>query len=176
MSLNMVKKIKSIQNLLLLIGLVVITTAHALPEDKDKVMNLAADSADLNQEQHKGTYLGKVKFDQGSTHLRADSAITLGDDKNKLDMAEAKGNKEKQAHYWTKTAEDKPLLHAHADLIRYYPKKNLIELIGNAKISQGLNSFSAPKISYDTLKKQVFSSKEGEQRTTIIIYPEKKHD
>lgn len=163
-------------NYLLLMALVFITPAYALPEDKDEIIHLSADSADLNQQQHKGIYRGKVKFDQGTTHLRADFALTLGDANNKLEQAEARGNKEKQAHYWTKTAEDKPLLHAYADLIRYYPKKNRIELIGRASISQGLNSFSAPKISYDTLKKQVFSSKEGKERTTIIIYPEKKHD
>jgi lipopolysaccharide export system protein LptA len=146
----------------------------ALPEDRQKNLELSADSADLNQQIHRGEYSGNVQLDQGSTHLRAAHALTEGDKQNKLVMAEANGNGKEPAHFWTLTAVDKPPLHAYADTIRYFPDRHLVELIGNARVIQGDNSFNAPKISYDTLKQHVVSTSDGKNRTTIIIHPVKK--
>lgn len=145
----------------------------AMPDDREKIVELSADSADLNQQTHRGEYTGDVQFDQGTTHLRATKAITEGDQHNKLIFAVATGSDSEQAHYWTQTALDKPLLHAYADTIRYYPDRHLIELIGNARVIQGDNSFSAPKITYDTLKQHVLSKSDGKTRTVIIIHPGK---
>ncbi|WP_242604541.1 lipopolysaccharide transport periplasmic protein LptA [Legionella fairfieldensis] len=147
--------------------------SYAMPDDRKKIIELSADTVDLNQQIHHGEYVGNVQFDQGTTHLRAAQAITEGNQQNKLVLAVAKGSRKEQAHYWEQTAIDKPLVHAYADLIRYYPDRHLIELIGNARVVQGENSFSAPKISFDTLKKHVISTSDGKKRTLIIIHPGK---
>jgi lipopolysaccharide export system protein LptA len=147
---------------------------YALPSDKEKVMHVIADSADLSQQNHKGTYTGNVEFVQGTTNLHASNALTQGNSENQLTLAIAKGSKGKQAHYWTETGPNKPPFHAYADTIRYYPLRHLIELNGNARIEQGTNSLSAAKITYDTVKQHVVSQSEGKTRTTIILYPEKK--
>lgn len=133
-----------------------------------------ADSADLNQQQHKGTYIGNVELIQGTSNLKAAKAITHGNEKNQLTLAIAHGNKEKQAHYWTITDPKKPPFHAYANTIRYYPLRHLIELIGDAHVEQGNDSFSADKISYDTVKKHVLSQGNGKKRIVIIYHPEKK--
>lgn len=146
----------------------------ALPSDKEKVMHVVADSADLNQLKHKGTYTGHVEFTQGTTMLHANNAITQGNKKNQLTLAIANGTKGEQAHYWTQTAPDKPPFHAYADTIRYYPLRHTIELLGNARIEQGANSLSAAKIIYNTQEQHVVSQGDGTTRTTIILYPEKK--
>lgn len=148
---------------------------YSMPDDREKVVELSADYADLSQETHRGEYQGHVTFDQGTTHLRADKAITEGNRQNKLTLAMALGSIKDQAHYWTQTSPQKPLLHAYADKIRYYPEKHLVELIGNAKITQGDNSFSGPKISYDTVKQHVISKGDAKNKTIIIIHPEKKN-
>ncbi|WP_370637201.1 lipopolysaccharide transport periplasmic protein LptA [Legionella sp. 16cNR16C] len=148
--------------------------AEAMPDDREQLLQLSADQADLNEKTHRGEYRGAVELDQGTTHLRATKAVTEGNQQNKLVVAIAMGSAKDQAHYWTQTAQDKPLLHAYANTIRYYPERHLIELIGNARVVQGDNSFSAPKISYDTLKQHVISEPAGKERTTIIIHPEKK--
>lgn len=158
---------------ILLFSLLLCQSALALPEDKEKLMILTADEVDLNQQSHRGTYNGKVRIDQGSTHLRAAHAITEGDKNNKLILAIAQGNTEKPAHCWTQPASDKPILHAYANTIRYYPERHIIELIGNALVKQGNNSFAAAKITYDTLKQHVLSQNAGVQRAKIIIHPEK---
>lgn len=154
----------------------VTTVCHGLPDDKEKQAVIEANQAELNQLKHKATYKGAVLFTQGSTQLEAHHATTEGNAKNQLVLATAYGNKTKQAHYSTLTDIEKERLHAYADEIYYYPIKHLIELIGNAKISQGKNSFRAGKIRYDTLAQHVLSDTHQGQRTTIILHPEKKHD
>ncbi len=155
------------------LGLLV-QSSYAMPDDKDKRVELSANFADLNQQTHQGAYEGNVQLDQGTTHLRASNANTKGNKQNKLVFAVACGDKFHQAHYWAQTDKDKPLLHAYADIMKYYPNQHLIVLIGNAKVLQGSNSFAAPKISYDTLHQHIVSNSKG--RVTIIIHPENKHD
>jgi lipopolysaccharide export system protein LptA len=148
--------------------------SHALPTDKEQIMHVTADSADLSQQKHKGTYIGNVVFIQGSTNLQAEKAITEGNIKNQLTLAIANGSEGKQAHYWTETGPNKPPFHAYADTIKYFPLKHTIELIGHARVEQGPNSLSAAKIIYDTLEQHVVSQSDGKTRTVIILYPEKK--
>lgn len=141
--------------------------------DNQQMIQFRADSADMSQSTHLGTYLGHVQLDQGTTHIRAAEAFTKGNQKNQLIKAVIKGDNKTQAHYWTLPTNGKPLVHAYADIMNYYPQKNVIELLGHARVHQGNNSFSAPKIMYNTLDQHVISSSEGQERTTIIIYPEK---
>ncbi|PWY54816.1 lipopolysaccharide transport periplasmic protein LptA [Legionella qingyii] len=161
-------------NYSLLLFFLFTSSAFALAEDKEKVMHVMADSADLSQQEHKGIYIGNVELVQGTTNLQASKAVTIGNEKNQLVVAIANGTKEKQAHYWTITDPKKPPVHAYADIIRYYPLRHLIELIGNARVEQGKNSFSAAKISYDTEKQHVLSHGNDSQRIVIIYHPEKK--
>ncbi len=157
----------------LLLLMLTSTLCTAMPDDREKTLELSANSADLNQQTHRGEYIGNVQLDQGSSHLRAANAVTEGDKQNKLMLAIANGDQKEQAHFWTLTALDKPPLHAYADTIRYHPDRHLIELIGNARVVQGDNSFSAPTISYDTLEQHVISKSDGKARTVIIIHPGK---
>ena len=148
----------------------------ALPSDKNQILNFRANTADINQETHLGTYQDKVELDQGSTHLRASRAMTEINEKNKLIKAIAKGSKTEQAHFWTLTDEKKPPVHAYADTIRYFPEKHLIQLIGRARVEQGNDSFSAPTINYDTLHQHVLSQSHHQGQTVIIIHPENHHE
>lgn len=159
-----------------LIFLTFTSICFALPDDKLQLLQVKAGSADINQYTHEGTYTQSVELDQGSTHLRADNAITKLNQKNKLTQAVANGSKNSQAHFWTLTDVNKPPLHAYANIIRYFPNKHLIELEGNARVEQGKDSFSAPKITYDTLHKHVVSNASKQGQTIIIIHPEKKHE
>lgn len=151
-----------------------INLAFALPEDSKAVLEMHAGSADLNQETHRGVYLDQVELDQGTTHIRANKALTEANTKNQLTKAVIEGDNQQQAHYWVLVALDKPIVHAYADKIIYYPQDHRIELIGHAKVEQGDNSFTAPFIAYDTLHQHVTSKANDNERTTIIYHPEKK--
>lgn len=164
------------QNGLTILLLLLTHFCFALPEDRKQILQLRADTADINQETHTGIYTHHVELDQGSTHLRAFHAMTKVNQKNKFIEATADGDKNDQAHFWTLTDEKKPPLHAWANTIRYLPEDHLIQLIGNARVEQGLDSFSAPSINYDTLHKHVISQSNGQGRTVIIFHPESRHE
>ena len=159
------------QILILLITLLCSTVTFSLESDQKKPLYLSANSAEFSNKTHKGVYIGKVQLDQGTTHLKAHEATTYANEKNQLTLAIAKGLKETQAHYWTITDEKKTPLHAFANTIKYYPGKHLIELIGNAKVTQGDDSYQAPIITYDTLNQHVVSKSTKYGRTTIIVHP-----
>ncbi len=142
----------------------------ALPNDREQVIQVQANSADINQQTHRGIYIGDVQLDQGTTHVRAAQATTEGNEKNQLIKAIIQGNKETQAHFWSLTEVDKPPMHAYADTIYYYPEQHSIELVGNARVVQGKNSFAAPIINYDTLHQHVVSKNDGKARTMIIMH------
>jgi lipopolysaccharide export system protein LptA len=147
---------------------------YALTADKEKIMHVLADTADLNQKKHMGTYTGHVALTQGTSNIRAHFAKTRGDMNNQLTLAIAKGHDGTQAHYWTQTDPNKPPFHAWADIIRYYPLRHFIELIGHAKVQQGDNSMQAAKISYDTIEQHVITHGDAHNRMNIIINPEQK--
>jgi len=146
---------------------------QTMPDDKNKIAQLNADFADLQQSKHQGEFKGNVELVQGTTRLYADRATINGDEANKLQLAIAYGSSTTQAHYLTQTDTNKPLLHAYADEIHYYPVKHRIDLLGNARVVQGNNVLSANKISYDTLEQRVISESSGKGRVTIVINPEK---
>jgi lipopolysaccharide export system protein LptA len=161
--------LKSANLILAILLAAFLTNGYALDTDKNEAIHVDADNALFTQQTHKGIYTGNVTLVQGTTNLTAHKAMTLGNEKNNLILAEAYGNGKEQAHYWTKTAVDKPVFHAYADTIRYYPEKHYIELIGHAKVMQGDNVLTAPMVRYDTLTQEMVS-----QKTSILIHPEKK--
>lgn len=148
-------------------------TCVALPDDRKQIMQIRADSADLNHQKHRGIYLGHVEIDQGSTHIRAHKAVTVGNQKNQLIRAHIEGNLTTPAHYSTLTEINKPELHAWADKIYYLPEQHLIKLIGHARIQQGKNHFSAPSIDYHIKQQHVVTQHhKSKERTVIVIHPE----
>ena len=157
------------------VGLLFIPVCYALPDDRQQIMQFSSSKAELIQSKHRGIFMGKVEIDQGSTHIRAVKVITEGNTSNQLIKAILEGDQQNQAHYWTLSQADKPVLHAYADFIYYYPERHIIELVGHAKIEQGTDSFEAAQIHYDLLRQRVFSMSDGQLQTNIIIHPGKNH-
>lgn len=172
MNKNMGRKILEILQICLL-SIIASSLSYAFNMDSKQPMELRANSADINQGQHFGTYEGEVEFDQGDTHIRASRATTKTDAHNKLIEAVIYGDKKNPAHYWSQVRKDKPTVHAYADTIKYQPNTNIIELIGNARVEQGENTFAAPHITYNIDKQHVVSgtTKTDKQRTLIIFHP-----
>lgn len=141
-------------------------TLYALPQDSKEPLFVRADSVDLNQKQHLGTYVGKVAVDQGSTHIRAAKAVTIGDDHNRLIKAVIEGDALTQAHYWTLQKPNKPVMHAYADILFYSPKDHQIKLIGHASVIQDHNKISASQLDYNLTTQQLITTFQGAQ--TII--------
>ncbi len=156
--------------LLMLFGLLCcMHECMALSSDKTAPLNFQADSVDMNHTTHHGVYIGHVAIDQGSTHIRAETIITDGDNEHEVTKAILKGKDSQQAYYTTITDKDKQTLQAYADIIYYYPERHFVELIGHAKVLQGANSIVAHHISYDVTTAHVITQYQAGTPATIII-------
>ncbi len=173
---SMVSRVRS----LLLMCISISTHAYALTSDHLQDVYFSAGHATFDEKSGKGHYDQGVKIDQGSSHLRAVYATTSMDKKHQLTRASAFGTPEKQAHFWAKTAPNKPYLHGYADAIYYHPQTHELELIGRARISQGENTLSAPHIRYDIKAERLITTAQHNEGTVIRINPkhfqEKAHE
>lgn len=141
-------------------------SVFALATDRQQKLILNSATAQMNLETGVSIYEGSVRVEQGSTQLRADKLIIHTDKQNQLQQATAIG---KPAHYRTLPQLNKPEFHADADTIEYYPPKNLVVLIGNAKAYQNNNVYTGPRIEYNTVTQTIISPQSATGRTTIII-------
>lgn len=149
--------------------------SNALGSDKQQPANLLADSAVLNRNTGVSVYRGNVKLTQGTTIITGDVIVTYTDKHNQLLKAVATGT-QKLASYTTMPDNSKLLFTAIAQTINYYPNQGQAEFIGEAKATQGRDSFVGPQINYDINHEIVTSPSSHQGRTTIIIQPNQKQE
>ncbi len=121
---------------LLLGGLLAATGALAYKSDKQQPINIQADHADFradpnNNSNGTGIYTGHVVITQGSIQMTADKAIVHVVN-NELDTADITG---KPATF-QQQPDNGGMIHAYADEVTYDAGKNLIDLIGEARLLQ----------------------------------------
>ncbi len=150
----------------LVILLVIPSQAFCLSKDSQEKLLLTSATAQLNLETGISVYEGDVSLEQGTTYLQADKLILHTDKQNQLQQATAYG---KPARYRTLPQLNKAELHANAEIIEYYPSKDLIVLLGYAEVYQQHNIYKGPRIEYNTKLQTVLSPVSKEGRTTIII-------
>lgn len=142
--------------------------SHALPTDRQKPLEITAEYSHADMKKHVITHQGNVVAIQGTTKLTGDKLVVYLNDKNELISGIATG---KPATYRTLTSEDKPEFYAEGDEIHYLLDKQLILLIGNAKVRQGDNTYEGPRLEYLTEQQIVTSPKSPQGRATMIIQP-----
>jgi lipopolysaccharide export system protein LptA len=143
----------------------------ALSTDKQQIAYLQADSAQINHLTGVGIYKGHVKLTQGSTVITADTLLTHTDKQNQIDQATAIGQ---PATYNTMPDNSPNPFLASAQTIQYYPTQSLVKLIGDAKSTQGSDSFAGPEMTYDIKQQVVISASSSQGRTNIVIQPGQK--
>lgn len=172
-ALNCYPKQKVIMLALKLVSLVlsflITHEVYGLPSDKEKPVLVEADYAEIDHKNGVGTYKNHVKIQQGTSHVTADEVFTYFDKDDQLVEAIAKGTKSNLAHFWTLPHTDKPELHAYALTIKFYPQKNHVVLLGQARIKQGQETYNAPHIEYDLTNNRVISPPHKEGKTVIIL-------
>ena len=117
--------------------------ACALPEDNKEKVYIVADSNVYNYKTGVNIFEGHVKVDQGTTHITADRLITKTNMKHKIQEAIAYGFNQR-AHYWTLAKKDQPVIHAYANVIKFYPMEFNVAFEKNVTIQQGNNNFILP--------------------------------
>ena len=146
-------------------------SSMALDNDQQQPLYLQADRVNIDHKIGRIDYFGHVKLSQGSSHLNAYKATNFTDQQNRLKEAIAYGHQQQRAHYWTIPSADKPVMHAYANKIQFFPERHVVFLIGNVTIQQGQMRYTAPWVEYDMKQERLISRPEPSGKTTIVIKP-----
>ena len=162
-----------ISKLLLPIVLMMHPLCYALEADRKEPIHFTAGAIEWDQLSHTGTFKDNVSFTQGSTQLFASRGCTKGDDNNQFEEVMLYGDTKQQAHFITIPKPNEKQVDAYADKMVYLPQKKVIQLFGKVYITQGRYHFSAPYLEYNIEKKKIISHSDNQQKTTVVVDPEK---
>ena len=161
--------------ILCFISLAFCSLSMALPDDKDKPLQVVSDSVVVNYAEGITTLQGAVTVTQGTTKLNGDKVVVYTDKQQQLIKLIAYGTPDQQASYETLPAIKSSPFHATANTITYMGLEKLAIFEGNAHATDGINQFDGPEFKYWTEKQEVVTEKVANQRSTIIIYPGSNH-
>ena len=121
------------------------TPAHAEKADRDKPVNLEADTVTLDDIRKVSTYQGNVVLTQGTLMLRADH-LQVTQNADGLDKVSATG---RPVAFRQKADGRDEYIEGFADRIEYDGVNNQIELIGQARLRRGTDELRGAQISYN---------------------------
>ncbi len=143
--------------------------ALALAGDKDKPVELAADSVDIDQARSVSVYKGDVDLRQGSMRLRADQ-VTVHHKGKKPARIVATGRPVR-----FQQDSGKGVVHARARRAEYTVNSEVLVLIGHASLTQNGDTMKSDRIVYDRVhhKVKAGAAAKGRKRVHITIMPGK---
>lgn len=156
---------------LLFCSLMIAGLCLALPTDSKQVLHINADTTTYNFKTGDKIFVGNVKVDQGTTHIRADKLITKNNQQHVISEVIATSDLG-LAHYWTITKNGQPETHAYAKVIKFYPLQSNVTLEKSAKVLQGENSFQGELIHYNSNDQTVTVPRSTTAQAVIVYNPE----
>ncbi|HSC47958.1 MAG TPA: lipopolysaccharide transport periplasmic protein LptA, partial [Gammaproteobacteria bacterium] len=161
--------------LLLLCGLGVAASAWALKSDKNQPINIQADHGDFKStgnDNNNGTgiYTGHVVITQGSILLTADKAV-VHIVNGELSTADVTG----QPATFQQQPDTGELMHGLASEITYDESNNMVDLIDNARLNQGVRLMIADHIRYNTETEHVIAKSSGDGDRVRMVIPPKQN-
>ena len=174
---------RKVESTLLVVLAMTAVPCHALSTDPQQPVQIEADFAELDDEEHTTVYVGNVVVDQGSMHMTGDR-LRVNFTENK-DMKDA--YLEGRPATFKQTPDHDDDVHGQALKIEYHADQTLLNLIEKARVTQGERLFEGHRINYDT-KKSIITArsarageankdqqpKGGSERVRIVIPPNKK--
>ncbi len=152
---------------LLICALLLAGTAHGLPEDRSKPIELEADSAEYDQTSGQSVYRGNVVVIQGTMRMTADEARVYMSDDGEFQRMEADGA---PATFRYQPSVDKPEISGVGRKIEYQAAQGLVTVTGNAHFTQGGDEFTGQLVVYDVNTETVRADGQGE-RVRFTIQP-----
>ena len=129
-------------------------------------IDLTANTANVDYLHRINTYTGHVHVKSQNSTLYGNRVLTYRNTKHQIIKMIDYGN---LAHYHSIADPKNPPLDAYAKIIKFYPLKHKIVLIGNGFVKKGDNTMRAPIIHYNTLQKIIRSTATKQERTHIMI-------
>ena len=119
--------------------------AHAEKADRDKPVNLEADTVTLDDIKKISIYEGSVILSQGTLMLRADR-LQVTQNAEGLERVNASG---RPVAFRQKLAGREEFIEGFADRIEYNSVNSQLELIGQARLRRGSDELRGAQISYN---------------------------
>jgi lipopolysaccharide export system protein LptA len=121
------------------------TPSHAEKADRDKPLNVEADSVTLDDIKKVSVYAGNVILSQGTLMLRADR-VQVTQNAAGLDKVSAAGS---PVTFRQKLDDSEEFIEGFADRIEYNNVSSQLELIGQARLRRGADELRGAQISYN---------------------------
>ncbi len=152
--------------------------AHAEKADRDKPINLEADTATVDDARKISIYEGNVILTQGTLQIRANKLVVT-EDAEGFQIGTAYGN---PASFRQKREGYDEYIEGYALRIEYDQRKDLVQLFSQARMKRGLDEAQGNYISYDGKTEffQVIGGKETATasnprgRVRTVIQPKQK--
>lgn len=128
-----------------LCAILLASPAHAEKADRDKPINLEADSVTLDDIKKVSVYQGNVVLSQGTMMLRADW-VQVTQNANGLDKVNATGS---PVAFRQKLDGSGELIEGYADRVEFNGATSQLELIGRARLRRGSDELRGSQISYN---------------------------
>jgi len=154
-----------------LILLLTVQPVFALSTDKDEPIEIAADSATIDDLKGIAIYQGNVVITQGTIQINAEKVTLTYTQKQDLKKVEILGNPAQFKQRPDKSEED---VNAKAQRMEYRADENMLYLTEDAKLWQGKDSFVGEQITYDTVRGVIKAKKGKSGRVKVTIQPRKK--
>lgn len=154
--------------------LIISTQALALPEDRTLPLQVQAQRMQWDNQQQQATYQGDVEVHQGELVIKSAKLVLIRTRTGELSQALAT-TPQGQAYMRDRPDTAKPQVEAWAESIDYLPANNLITLTGQAKLTQGADSFTGHKLTYNLITQDLQAEQKNTQdsRVEVILTPAK---
>ena len=171
--------VHSVLRISLMAGIFTMTaiTAFALPDDRNQLIEVEANSAERDAKTGITTYTGNVDIRQGSIHISGASVVLKTDENDELTSIIATGG---PAHYEQQISGAEDLVQAVGNKINYQVQNDLIILEQNASVEQKGSIIKGEHIEYDVKSETVRAqgsqkgSSDNSKRISVTIPPSKK--
>jgi len=138
-------KILNMSSYAVLCAALLASPAHAEKADRDKPVNLEADTVTLDDIKKISVYQGNVVLSQGTLMLRADR-VQVTQNADGLDKVSATG---RPVAFRQKVDGRDEYIEGYADRIEYDGVTSQLELIGQAQLRRGSDELHGAQISYN---------------------------
>lgn len=144
--------------------------ARPLPDDREQPIHITADKAVRDEKRGVTIYSGNVQMRQGSMELDADSLTIFHEDRDANKIV-ARGQPAKMRQ---QPEIDEGLVHAHAQVITYYRREELVHLRTNAQLQRDDGTLvTGDSIDYFITRELVKaeSDRTNEDNKVIVVIP-----
>lgn len=148
--------------------------ALALPEDRDLPMQVQAQRMQWDNQQQQATYQGDVEVHQGELVIKSANLKIVRTSTGELKQAIA--TTPKGLAYMRDLPDPiDPEVEAWGETIDYLPAKDLVILTGNARLTQGNDSFTGHKLTYNLISQAIQGEQKdaSDSRVEVILTPAK---